>query len=257
MDNARQLILAAYERARMSGKANWYRMTTSVLKNRLLDLTGRQFDEQAHGASTIAEFVKQHEDIVSLDESTSPPTVEWRSAERTNQEADSYRIREDLWRAAIDYASGTTYVWDTIAQRARPETANDCAPPITTVSQEKQREWRLSFAQDVSSGLGPTESEEAQIDAWVHHQLGTYRLPGRLRQPWNHTFKARVLDHLRVFFKEIDQPPPDDLRSISEPPSSDADSLRAFIMGVVGRMTEDELAQLSLPAGAIIRGKRR
>ena len=39
-------------------------MTTAVLKNRLLDLTGGTFDEAAYGATTFMDFVLRNEDTL-------------------------------------------------------------------------------------------------------------------------------------------------------------------------------------------------
>ena len=54
-------------------------MTTAVLKNRLLDLTGGTFDEAAYGATTFMDFVLRNEDTLAVDRSTAPPLVELRN----------------------------------------------------------------------------------------------------------------------------------------------------------------------------------
>jgi len=61
--------------ARHTRKPDWYRMSAAVLKNRLLLLTDRQFDEADYGASTFNAFLKTGTGFVSLDPSTHPPTV--------------------------------------------------------------------------------------------------------------------------------------------------------------------------------------
>ena len=45
MEDAKQLIRQAFKQARVSGKPDWHRMTTAVLKNRLLSITGNAFNE--------------------------------------------------------------------------------------------------------------------------------------------------------------------------------------------------------------------
>ena len=53
-----QLVQAAFERARATGREGWRTMKLAVFKNRLLDATERQFSEfpartPRHRASTI------------------------------------------------------------------------------------------------------------------------------------------------------------------------------------------------------------
>ena len=47
--DARDLLVAAFESARATGKRDWNTMTAAVLKNRVLHLTSRSFDEAALG----------------------------------------------------------------------------------------------------------------------------------------------------------------------------------------------------------------
>ena len=63
MQEAQQLIVSAYERARSSGKLDWNKMTMAVLKNRLLDLTQGAFDETTYGATSFTDFVLHNADI--------------------------------------------------------------------------------------------------------------------------------------------------------------------------------------------------
>jgi len=70
------LILAAFAQARTSGREDWRQMTVAVLKNRILSLTNRTFDERRWGAASFREFVDQFDDVVSPDTSTRPPIVE-------------------------------------------------------------------------------------------------------------------------------------------------------------------------------------
>ena len=67
MEDAKQLIQQAFEQAKASGKPDWHRMTTAVLKNRLLSLTGNAFNEAAYGAPTFSNFVATHDDLVYID----------------------------------------------------------------------------------------------------------------------------------------------------------------------------------------------
>ncbi len=51
--DVRALILAAFKQARAKGKPDWEVMTTAVLKNRILQLTGLSFNPNDYGASTL------------------------------------------------------------------------------------------------------------------------------------------------------------------------------------------------------------
>jgi hypothetical protein len=73
----RKLIRAAFKMARDRGKPDWRRMTTAVLKNRMLLLSERSFHERTYGASTFLAFIPQFDDLVKLDNTTWPPTVEY------------------------------------------------------------------------------------------------------------------------------------------------------------------------------------
>lgn len=52
LDDARELVLRAFAWARASGRENWRVMTVALLKNRLLDLTEKKFDESRWGAGS-------------------------------------------------------------------------------------------------------------------------------------------------------------------------------------------------------------
>ena len=125
--DAQHLIVSAFQEARRLGKQDWRRMTTAVLKNRLLDLTGRRFNEAQYGATSFMEFVSHFPDILQADDSVFPPIVELyggnadrKSSLGGDHTQGAYHIRSDLWQAALDYSSGTTYVWDLDRKEARP-----------------------------------------------------------------------------------------------------------------------------------------
>ena len=131
-------------------------MTTAVLKNRLLDLTGGTFDEAAYGADTFMDFVLSNEETLVVDRSTAPPLVELRNAAPSPQPSDgavhvtaAYRIRPDLWKAALDYSSGTRYVWDVARRIAVPSAGSDGELIISTVTEDIQRRWRQQFIDDI------------------------------------------------------------------------------------------------------------
>lgn len=124
------LIIRAFERARASGKPEWFRMTTAVMKNRLLELTGNEFSEQAYGVSNIREFLALAPDTVRLTYSGGQLFVELLEGSRPAAgppEDRQSRIRPDLWLAVMDYSSGRRYVWDPQEQSARPQVAESDA----------------------------------------------------------------------------------------------------------------------------------
>ena len=113
MEDARDLILQAFRQAWSSNKPDWYRMTTPVLKNRILALTDGRFTEARYGARSLTDFVTKFDDLITLDGSRIPPIVELRDQERIHVTPSELergprppRIRSDLWRATLDYASG-------------------------------------------------------------------------------------------------------------------------------------------------------
>ena len=75
--DARDLIRQAFVMARSSGKHGWERMTTAVLKNRLLVLTKNKFQESNYNATNMLDFVSQASDVVRLDKAHFPAVVEF------------------------------------------------------------------------------------------------------------------------------------------------------------------------------------
>lgn len=114
-ERLRKLIRDAFEAARRTGRTDWQQMTTAVLKNRLLSLTGRAFKESDYGAQTISELVRLLPDLLLFDQSTSPPTVRLLPSQMPVDPpvvAEGTRIRRDLWNAVVDYRAPGRYVWD-------------------------------------------------------------------------------------------------------------------------------------------------
>ncbi len=280
MEDGRQLILQAFEQARDAGKPDWYRMTTAVLKNRLLALTGNTFDEAAYGAATFTGFMSEYDDLVDLDRSSFPPVVELRQMEPDmpvpvrNAHSPQHsphrgapsgrpRVRSDLWRAALDYSSRTQYVWDEVEGKARPSRPGDDSPVIPTVSQGSHQEWREEFIADIES-RPITPEEEYQLDTWIQNQLPTSHLPRPLIGQWNGFLRDKVHRYLLDWFEDSGLEPPQDLfaaSAVERPPrqwssSSDTEDLRQLVLRTVREMTDDELAQLSLPSRAVLRATK-
>lgn len=261
MQTAQQLIEQAFEQARQSGKRDWNKMTTAVLKNRLLDLTGGAFDEAAYGATTFMNFVVRNEEMLVVDRSTVPPLVELRNAAPAPQASEgavhvtaAYRIRPDLWKAALDYSSGTRYVWDAAGRTAVPSSGRDGEITISTTTKDVQRGWRQQFIDDVKQTL--SEEETDQVERWRQQHLGVSHLPVRLISKWNSLFRDRVREHLLQWFSDSNLQPPDDMISTEGGPSSsspETEALRDLVLAVVRKMTRDELSRLTLPPGAVLR----
>ncbi len=74
-------IREAFHQARIRGKQDWRRMAWPVLKNRLLDLTSRTFDERDYGARTGPEFAARFPHLLEVDASTVPVTLTLRAHE--------------------------------------------------------------------------------------------------------------------------------------------------------------------------------
>src|SRR5260221_3367596 len=120
----RRLIRKAFEVARQTDREDWQQMSVAVLKNRLLDITDRTFNERDYGARSIGELVRKVPDMLLVYENTRPLLVKLLSTESPTDESlptDDSRIRSDLWRAVIDYRSGQRYVWNGSVAVPQPE----------------------------------------------------------------------------------------------------------------------------------------
>ena len=62
----RELLIAAFTDAKAKGKSDWKNMRLSVLKNRLLQRTERQFREVNYGAKTMRDIVERFPDLLAL-----------------------------------------------------------------------------------------------------------------------------------------------------------------------------------------------
>ncbi len=262
---AEQLILRAFEQARDAGKPDWSRMTTGVLKNRMLGLTGREFREADYGAATFTEFVESYDDIVNLDRSTYPPIVELKQDAMTTLAPGGNvsmprraRIRSDLWQAVIDRSSGRTYVWDLAEALARPGQPGDGYPILPTVDEDTDRQWRREFIGSLTPP--PASAEERQMSDWSESLLPASRLPSQFIPLWNNFLSNHVHRLLLSWFEQENLEPPHDFVALVSNwtirRASDTEELRQLVVRVVQEMTEQELAQLNLPPRAVLRATR-
>ena len=267
MEDAKQLVRQAFEQARLKGKPDWHRMTSAVLKNRILEITARQFEESSYGAGTFIAFVDQVADLVTVDRSVIPPIIELKepeahALERADESSGTgrIRIRSDLWRAALDYSSGAEYVWDATDGRARRRQVGDECPTISTVMPTAGQRWRREFAETTRASATIVPEHQQQVESWATNQLPISKLPQALIPRWNSFLVDRVHQHLLGWFEKSELDPPGDLISeVADPTArrtSENEALRRLVIRVVGEMTDRELEQLDLPARAVLRATR-
>ena len=252
-EESRTLIERAFARARESGRPDWHQMSVAVLKNRLLDLTGRSFREADYGASTFLEFVRSHGDILELDTTTTPPVASLKGVAAdalTGVGHGSVRIRSDLWRAVLDFSSGNRYVWDPVQEVA---TSDDVSgPDIPTITADTFNEWKRAFASTVDD-----VAAEGRVSEWTERRYPASFLPTQLRQRWLSHLKTNVRDHLLAWFSQQDLKPPSDL--LEAPKLTDtsrrAEDLRKRLIDCLRVMTPEELERVQVPASVLLRRK--
>ena len=271
LESARELVLRAYAAAKATGRADWRRMTTAVLKNRLLDLTDRSFDEAEWGATTTREFVEMLAPMLTLDFSTRPTTVvlhsdvdvgdqEMVAAAEPARKRGEWRIRQDLWDAVVDCVSGHAYVWDGVraVARAPEELEGSTLPRLPTVTPEELGKWREAFAEELRESID-AELQNA-LDRWRQSPTSSQLLPQRYRNRWYGVLKRHVRGRLDSWFADHAIDPPADWILMSAPsrpaPGDDTEHLRSVALRAVRMMTRAELERLDLPASVVARMSR-
>lgn len=264
LEELRALILEAFSSAASEGRPDWFRMRGSVLKNRLLDLTNRSFDESTYGAERFSELVEQLSDVLVADHTAKPFIVELLEPQRGRIEAPSdvdvplagLRIRPDLWNAIVDYSNADGWAWDEATSQAIPveEDADvDPASVLPTLDRETLQTWRADFAADHRNAL--VDRERSQIDEWADKGLGTSALPVQLRRSWNNRMREQVHARIVDYFKSrsIDVPP--DL-TVEQKAKRPGDELRSFVMRCISLMDDRELRDLQIPADVARRASK-
>lgn len=264
----RELILAAFAKARESGKPDWRAMTTAVLKNRLLDVTDGAFDEADWGATSTQQFVRGFPELLQIDTSTRPATIRLLEAAEPAPTGEPIllvplgprrQIRPDLWRAVLDFSSGSTYIWDgqnAIELPDPPASSLDTRHVLPTLSSEEFQQWRNEFVASRSDDPPPIR---ASLETWREQGRGTRSLPPQLRHAWNAEIKRRVLERLIAWFDEEGLELPSDLVESTDDEherTPDLRALRAYVHRCVDLMTRGELEGLQLPAGVAARVNR-
>jgi hypothetical protein len=221
---ALELVRAAFLIAKRKSGSDVRAMTLAVLKNRLLQITDRRFDPTDFGAKDLRAFVAMLSPDVLMVGKPSDLQVELVPQKKKREKAESHstadpsavapapaaelrrnggRIREDLWLAIMDYASGQIYVWDANLGHARPAEPNDQQPVMPTLTPVELTEWRLTFFEANKGTLSGQSLANAQ--RWQAQGLGTGTLPVTLQQPWNRELSLRVRQRLQNFFANFEQ----------------------------------------------------
>lgn len=260
--NLERLVISAFEQTRSTGRKDWTAMTVPVLKNRLLDLTAREFSEASFGVGSMSELIGLLPELVDLDTSAKPPRVRLRDRGAHSASASvphsRYQIRRDLWNAVVDFGRGERYVWS--GGSAVPESDHQVpteeARVLPTLGREEEMTWRANFLGRVAPQID--ESDRERVYAWLERQLSTRVLPAEVQGQWSDYLKARVLDRLRQWFRAQEIPEPADLVSIGAPRTPEPvngaalEELRALVVQCVSNMTWEELSDLRLPARALL-----
>ena len=256
VEESRTLIQRAFAKAKESGRQDWYRMSVAVLKNRILDLTERSFRETDYGVLTFQEFIRAHDDILELDESTTPPVAVLKGVSSESQLGSglwSPRIRSDLWRAVLDFSSLKKYVWDSARNVAEPATSGDVSgPELPTITADMFSQWKRNFVCRADDAM-----PEDRLTEWAEKHLPSSFLPLRLRHRWNAHLKTEAKNHLLAWFKQQNMQPPSDLLASQDrrdiaPMSED---LRTRLIACLRLMTTEELERVQIPASVLLRLK--
>lgn len=266
-----RLIRRAFELARLSGKAEPQEMSSAVLKNRILDLTGRAFEEAEFGVSSFRAWLGLFKDVIAVDDSRRPPWVRLldpgESAtdsedDRSPARADlalpeRWRIRSDLWRAVTDIDAVGHWFWD--GEFAQSATAVGHAEarelkPLPTVSSDELRAWRAAFASST-----PSPASKVSLERWVAAMLPDAALPYHVRGQWIAALKRNVLVRLRDWFATRELTPPVDLveETTSRTREEPVEQLRSLVIRCVQEMTRSELEALALPPAVVLRSTGR
>ena len=264
------LIRAAFEGARASGRADWERMTLAVLKNRILGLTERSFDEARWEARSFREFVGLFPEVVSVDPSTRPATAELIEGPPTSGAqaptpppgaavmTPERRVRPDLWRAVLDYSSGRIYAWDgELAVPIKPESAPaDDRARLPTIGPDDLAEWRTRFAAE--HGTGTPANVSAALEAWRLGGLSTTTLPAPLHRLWNGELKRNVVERLDEWFRSAGIEAPQNMVETRRPASvrdDDTQRLRNLVVRCVEAMSHAELEELRISPAVLLRAR--
>lgn len=255
LDTLRNLVRRAFDQARQSGRQEWQAMTTAVLKNRLLQLTSRQFAESNYGVDSVLDLVRLIPDTVNVDDTKRPPLVTLLTATASRPQPgppEASRIRTDLWNAVFDFSSPGTYIWD--GTHARSDVAAQAGDlQLPTLTEAEFDHWRRDFA---------AKHPDLDIQDWAEKSYSTYGLPVALRGHWNRFIRTRAIDRLAAWFNANEITAPPDMVEYAEtriatiPDNSETEALRRYVLKCVAAMRPSELKSLLIPASVAARVTR-
>jgi hypothetical protein len=265
-ERGRATIVSAFEAARARGKEDWYEMSVAVLKNRMLDVTNREFDESEFDAESFSEFLRLFPELIDVDTAQRPPRVRLKGVEassggthrskNSNPRTGRWTIRADLWNAIVDYESQSAYYWENGQAHAVAAASDAEGPILPTITPAVSALWRDEFVGGLPS---PVQSAfEADLTRWRDVSHATGALPPQLRGQWTTHLKSCILDRLNQWFGEQGLDAPTDLvahgPSTDRPPlESSVEELRDLVMRYIQTMSKRELLSLSIPLSAIVR----
>lgn len=286
-DVAVGLLHEAFDRARRNGKAEWRTMTTAVLKNRLLQITGGSFSIESFGVDTVADFVALFPDLLRIDEnpgrgpsfvtligvvSNGPSTGASLDEESSQSSAKPVRrsqIRADLWRAAMDWDPSHEYVIDPVTGRARERTSADSGDVkvVQAVSKETYLGWRTSFIEQALEEANDPHDKDS-LNRWREEAGPSRNLPSHLQDRWMSTLRTNVATHIREWFESVGFAVPDNVTSeaVGSPrPNVSAGTemavatqkLREVVRSCVDAMSYEELQAMQFPASVVARALAR
>ena len=258
LQSPRQLIEQAFEQARRSGKPDWWLMTIPVLKNRMLQITGRKFREADYDAKSFREFLRNAADLIEIQEAPPPGQVTLRSAAAAESPSSEPRspqpdIRPDLWEAVLDFSSGVRYIWDAVQERARVANANEDERDLQlpTITAQEFDGWRRDFADQYRPTDEPTLK---QLEHWRDLRLPTLALPPACRGLWNKYLKEHVKQRLTTWFGDnlLGDVPSSPIPR-RQAPDDGLQTLRDFVIRCVQHMSKAELEDLRLAPTSVLR----
>ncbi|MGF0310985.1 OST-HTH/LOTUS domain-containing protein [Rhodococcus sp. IEGM1428] len=282
----RDLITNAFDFAARQGRSGTT-MTSAVLKNTLLTLTGRTFNESQYGFDSFIGLIRSLPDLVTVEGERPPfvirlatPPFPSQSTSLIDQQvpvstrlplaslADTERIqvRQDLWRAALDYTAPYGYWWvNGEAVEASAEIAPVGATRFQPITRDELNTARLKFGEQY---LSPEQTTH-----WINVARGAIKALPERRAEWAAELKRLVISHVETWFEKTPGlERPNNLFStpqtgskrqrlpvVARPPARTAeqDDLRQLVLSVVRAMTEEELGTLQLPASAVLRVHQR
>lgn len=245
-------------------------MRSAVLKNRLLQLTEREFDEARYGGGSMVavalrvpgllELVSERPAVLKLTDPSvvsndAPLTAEKRQVASPFRWKD-VRLRPDLWHAVVASRSGTTYVWDVLTEQAREQTLLDGQSQfvLPSIGPEELAKLRAQF----SAERVQDPQMKDRIAGWLDDFATP--IPKRIRREWAEYLKSVAVTRVQEWFQMRGIQPPADLLQFAStadlPATSDVvrtRTLKSSLLRAIQMMTEEELRQVLVPASVLMR----